>query len=119
MTPEQMTKDERTCLLYLETCAVDYGGLVQGARMNKADHDACERFAELGLATLYRVPSRLFTTQSGQVQNHFVIMTDAGFALAHKLRRQRSERMQKQGTPFAVIEALVEKGKIETVPAVQ
>jgi hypothetical protein len=112
MTPEKMTKDERTCLLYLETCAVDYGGLVQGARMNKADHEACARFAELGLATIYRVPSRLFTTQSGQVNNHFVMMTEAGFALAHQLRRQRADRLQKQGTPLAVIAELVERGKL-------
>jgi len=27
MTPDTMTQDQRSLLLYLETCAVDHGGL--------------------------------------------------------------------------------------------
>jgi hypothetical protein len=110
MTPDTMTKDEKSCLVYLETCAVDYGGLAAGARMNSEDHAACKRFEELGLATVRRVPASLFTQQGSVTLNHFVVMTDAGFALAHELRKLRAAK--RGPTANAVLAELIERGKL-------
>ena len=115
MTPDTMTRDERSLLLYLETCAVDQGGLAEGRRMNKEDHEAAKKFAELKLAYLYRVPATiLFDDNLEQVlrkYTHWVTLTPAGFELAHRLRVRRAGTLGPHAQ--AIRRALVEKGKIE------
>ena len=40
---DTMTSDERNLLLYLETRAVDHGGLVDAKHMNKEDMEIAEK----------------------------------------------------------------------------
>lgn len=86
-----MSRDEQTCLLYLETCAVDYDGFVESIRMNAADFAATEEFKRQGLVEFQRVPGAMLGSFSRKV-THYVTFTPAGWALAHRLRIERAER---------------------------
>lgn len=96
--PESMTRDERSCLVYLETCAVDAGGLVEGVRMNGEDHAAIARFSAAGLLRFERIPSSLLGTGAKDSWTHIVELLPDGWALAHRLRQGRVKR-----GPFATI----------------
>ncbi|WP_236577872.1 hypothetical protein [Burkholderia glumae] len=56
---ETLTKDERSMMLYAESCCVDYSGLLEACRMNNEDMAALRRFQEAGLLTFGRVPANL------------------------------------------------------------
>lgn len=91
MNTQEMTRDESTCLLYLETVAVDNSGLVESVRMNDADWRACEKFGDLELIQYGRIKADKLGTFVRQV-THWVVLTPAGFALAHQLRMERAAR---------------------------
>lgn len=94
LTPDTMTHDERSCLLYLETVAVDYDGLAEAIRMNQADMEACKKFVELELIEFGRIPMKLLGQFRSGVRNvtHWVTFKPAGWALAHQLRIERAAR---------------------------
>lgn len=96
MSPETMTRDEVSCLLYLETVCVDYSGLAQSVRMNKDDHEAIARFREAGLLEFGRVPARLLRRDETYPRDYWVTLTDAGWTLAHQLRRARAAKLSKR-----------------------
>lgn len=91
-SPSAMTRDERSFLLYAETCAVDYGGLLEGARMNREDHEAAARMVNTGLIRYGRMPARLLNSPYGKTRTHYVELTEAGWVLATLLRRERADR---------------------------
>ncbi len=86
MTPETMTKDERSIIVYAESCAVDRGGLMEGVRMNGEDLANLGRFEKAGLLASGRIPSEALTATN----THWVELTDAGWALAGLCRRYRA-----------------------------
>jgi len=86
ITPETITRDQRSILLYVETCAVDHGGLLEGIRMNADDHTAMAQLQHAGILKHGRVPGRLLGTFQRNV-THWCDLTDAGWELAHQLRR--------------------------------
>lgn len=88
---DALTRDERNALLYAETCVVDYGGLLEGIRMNEDDHRALDEFQAEGLLTWGRIPGTLLTSFSRQV-THWVTFTDGAWTLANRLRRARAEK---------------------------
>ena len=103
MKIEDLTKIERSCLTYLETCAVDAGGLVESVRMNSDDFDAIEKFKAEGLLRFGRVHSSLLeearrlATTRGSIYNYWVEFCDAGWKLAADARKLRA----RQRGPFA------------------
>lgn len=107
--PATMTKDERSIVLYLETCLVDAGGLVEGVRMNDADHEAIGRLSEAGLLRVYRIPAAMLGTGGNPRWTHIACFASAGWGLAHQLRRKRAEQVGPYAT--SVIAELTERGK--------
>jgi hypothetical protein len=91
ITPETVTRDQRNVLLYVESCAVDYGGLLDNQYMNTADHDALKELAELGILTYGRIPGKLLGTFARSV-TLWCDLTEAGWTLAHQLRRARAAK---------------------------
>lgn len=87
-----LTKVERSIILYAESCSVDYGGLLEGKRMNDDDLAALRKFHESGLLSFGRVPAKLLgpLSEYGRNPTHWVTFTDDAWALAHALRRQRA-----------------------------
>jgi hypothetical protein len=91
MNIDSMTKDERSMLLYAESCAVDGSGLLVGQRMNAADMEALKKFKAAGLLDYGRIPARLITAGvRGITDTHWVTLTESGWNLAHLLRRKRA-----------------------------
>lgn len=91
ITLDTITRDQRSILLYAEACAVDYGGLLEGIRMNKDDHAALAELAAAGILTHGRIPGKMLGTFQRNVTN-WCDLTEAGWALAHQLRRARAAK---------------------------
>lgn len=91
---ETMTKVERSILLYAETCCVDYGGLLEGQRMNADDMAALKKFEEAGILEYGRIPFKLLGPLGsyGRKPTHWITFTDAAWEVAHALRRRCSHK---------------------------
>lgn len=85
--PGVLTKIERNLLLYLETRAVDHGGLILRDHMNADDLAIAQHWNEVGFIQFSRVPFKLI--RSGLT--HAVILSDAAHWLAGQERQRRSK----------------------------
>ncbi len=88
-----VTKEEVSLLLYLETCAVDHGGMVDARRMNAEDFDLVKKMQDDGLLRF----GRMLSAAIGEVGrrfhfSHWVELLDPGWNQVAQLRRQRADR---------------------------
>lgn len=83
-----MTREQRSILLYAETCIVDGSGLLEGIRMNEADHQALTKLKDEGFLDYGRVPGSLLGELKGKT--HWINFYESGWQAAHQLRRSRS-----------------------------
>jgi hypothetical protein len=86
-----MTKDERSLLLYLETRAVDRGGLVQTPQMNADDFAILETWKASGFVEFGRLTRASIEKLRGST--HWVRLSEEAWKLAHEERRARCERL--------------------------
>ena len=90
---EKMIKDERTLLLYFETCLVDKNGKVNHRRMNSIDFDIAKRWSDEKFITFKRIPYEDIVDRGYHSTNtHQVSFTDEAFTIAHALRKERALR---------------------------
>lgn len=89
MELKDMSKDERSLLLYFETCAVDHTGLVHHLKMNAADRVIANRWAQTGLIEMGRVCFGDIATVKASM---WVRLTPAMQDLAAQERKARAER---------------------------
>jgi hypothetical protein len=106
-----LTKDQISLLLYLECRATDDSGTVRSVQMNKADFDNAEQWNKDGFIRFGRLP--VARTQHGNT--HWVVLSEAAFEEAYRLRRERAtrglSRLKKRLQPYAdkpVVAALFE-----------
>lgn len=92
LTPDTITREQRSILMYAETCAVEHGGLLEGIRMNADDHVALTQLAVEGILNYGRIPGKLLGTFKVRQATHWCDLTEAGWALAHQLRRARAAK---------------------------
>ena len=91
----EMTRDERSLILFLETQAVDHGGVVDVAHMNREDFDIAKRWDEAGLLAFGRIASKYISQRppSGRSNpTHWVHFSPDAYALVHEERSARAER---------------------------
>jgi hypothetical protein len=88
-----MNKDELSLLLYLESCFVDFGGLVDCRRMNAEDFEIAKRWNKDGLIEFGHIYSKSIDELSNRNNTHFVTFGASAFELAHQERIARSKRM--------------------------
>lgn len=87
------TREAGSLLLYLETCAVDNAGRVDGRRMNSDDHGIAATMQSEGLLRFGRLLSRCIEELSKSYRcTHWVELTDVGWSEAARLRRERGVR---------------------------
>lgn len=86
-----MTKEERSLLLYLETRAVDHGGLVTTPQMNADDFAILDRWNESGFMEFGRLTRASIEKLCGST--HWVRLSETAWKLAHEERRARCERI--------------------------
>lgn len=94
---DTMTPDERSLLLYLETRAVDYGGLVDIKHMNKEDFDIAKKWDKEEFIKFGRIKFRYIKFHSIGVSTHWCELSEEAWKLAHSERKARCIRiMSKQ-----------------------
>lgn len=111
----ELTKDERSLLLYLETCAVDFGGLVDSRHMNAEDVAIAKRWSEEGFLEFGRMAMETIekaVSVRGRHSTSWVHLSDEALTEAHELRAARAKRMWENRTyvrTFDLREAPVEE----------
>lgn len=110
MKPETMSMNERSILLYLESRAVDAGGLCKAVHMNQDDFSDIEKLKAAGLVEFFRIPAALLGQGSDKAWTHWTRLSDAGFELAAACRKLRAVQ---QGPYSKKVQAeLLEMGKL-------
>lgn len=93
MNLAEMSKTERSLLLYLETCVVDHGGLMDMRRVNEEEMKIIDLWAFAGFIVFSRLIYKDVIKTSNSVYTNAVVLTDKAFTLAHEERRARAARM--------------------------
>jgi hypothetical protein len=88
-TLNDLTKEERSLLLYLETRAVDYGGTVDARHMNQDDFATLDVWKKEKIVDFGRLARECCTP----TRQYWVTFSEEAWALAHEERRARYARM--------------------------
>lgn len=89
MKLEDISKDERSLLLFFETRAVDYGGRVNLAQMNDIDISIANGWNEKKFIEFGRIVIRNHNGDG----TYWCKLSEDAWILAHEERRKRFERM--------------------------
>lgn len=89
---EKMTKDERTLLLYFETCLVESSGKVNCQRMNEIDYGIAKKWTDEKFISFKRIPHKDVVNLGMQTNTHQVLFTEEAFTIALLLRKERALR---------------------------
>lgn len=89
MKLEELTKDERNLLLYLECRCTDDGGAVDPRHMNEQDFETAEKWNREEFIKFGRISSGFISSH----RTHWVQFSDEAWELAHEERRARAARM--------------------------
>lgn len=93
---DTMTKDERSLLLFFETQAVDYGGLIDlKQRVNKEDFDIAKKWNEEGFVKFGRIK---FHSIIPGGSTRWCELSDEAWNIAHAERRARCLRIMSKQT---------------------
>jgi len=90
-----LNKNERSLLLYLETCLVDGLGRVESIRMNKTDFTIIKKWKNTKFIAFGRLRFKAIERlrKYGHQYTHYVRLSEEAWALVHQLRRERSDRL--------------------------
>lgn len=88
---ETMSRDERSLLVYFESVSVDAYAKIDQRRMNDIDREIAEDWNKKGFIKYGRVKASEIARSTSKC-THFVILSDAAWALAHQERRNRANR---------------------------
>lgn len=86
------SREETRLLLYFETRAVDYGGTVESARMSVDDFAIANRWNESGFVHFERIAFHDIKNRNGVAVDHWCVLSEAAWKLAHAERRARCTR---------------------------
>jgi hypothetical protein len=89
---EQLPKEELSLLLYFESRAVDNGGTLQSVRMNQSDFETAKRWNAKGFVSFGRIAAADLKRYEGLATDHWCVLSDSAWAVAHAERRARAER---------------------------
>lgn len=92
-TLQDLSRTEKSLLLYLETQCVDYGGSFEQRRLNDEDRSILERWESEGFVSHGRICSDDWPTKT---RCNWVTLSDEAWSLAHEERRARFQRMYKK-----------------------
>jgi hypothetical protein len=88
---QDLTKDERSLLLFFETNYVDHAGKLDPRRMNTEDFEIAKIWNESGFIEFGRVR---FSDIGTEHRSYYVFLTEEAMKLAHEERAARAKRMQ-------------------------
>lgn len=93
MLLSEMSKDERSLLLYLESVSVDSGGLVNCRLINDADRDTLKMWDEQGFISYSRLTWDSLKSMLDKNNRGLVVLSEEAWRLAHGERRARNARL--------------------------
>ncbi len=88
---DKMTRDERSLLLYFESCLVNQRGTCEPLRMNESDFEIAKQWTAVGFVQFRRRPAKQLVG-TGTTRTHAVRLSEEAWELAHMERRRRAER---------------------------
>jgi hypothetical protein len=88
----EMTKEEKSLLLFLETQAVDYWGKVDIRHMNEDDMNIAERWNKEGFVKFGRICYKDIKPAGVKVSTHWVNLSDKAWRAAGDERKARAIR---------------------------
>lgn len=94
----ELTKTEKSLLLYFESQAVDYGGTLESVRMNAGDYEIAKRWRDTGFVQFGRIAADDIKRNAGVARDHWCVLSDEAWAIAHAERRARCERVMSKLT---------------------
>ncbi len=89
------TKDDESLLIYLETCAVDFGR-GGGEKMNAEEIVIARLWSESGYIGFGRLPSHMLREGRRSGDTHWVKLSPEAYADAARLRMERGQRNKKK-----------------------
>ena len=93
---KEMTKEEKSLLLFLETQAVDYWGKVDIRHMNEDDMNIAERWNKEGFIKFGRICYKDIKPAGIRVSTHWVNLSEKAMNAAHDERKARAVRTWKK-----------------------
>ena len=96
MKLSDMNKDERSLLLFFETCAVDFRGAIKTQHMNNDDFDIAKRWNKEGFIKFGRIAYGSLPLPSGAT--HWCELSNEAWMLAHGERLARAKRNESNRT---------------------
>lgn len=92
---EDLSKVEKVVLLFLEACAVEYGGTVDTDQMSKYAFLIAEKWNREGFINFGRIAYKDIPDKFSHYKfSHFVFLSENAWSLAHQERRERFKRME-------------------------
>ena len=94
-----MTKDERSLLLFLESCSVEKGGIIDTRHINALDLTIAERWSRDNFIQFGRICFKdieKLNKNSGKAYTHWVTLSKEAWKLASKEREARCSRLYKK-----------------------
>lgn len=104
-TLQDLSRDEKSLLLYLETQCVDYGGSFEQIRLNDEDRSILERWQTEGFISYGRICSQDWPTKT---RYYWATLSEQAWSLAHEERRARFQRMYER-RPWSTTQELSEE----------
>lgn len=92
---EELGKDEKSLLLFVESCATDQGGRMDLRHTNTDDQDTLRAWHGEGYVKSGRIKVKDHIQTSNAVYHHWVELSDQAITDAHRCRRERIVRMLK------------------------
>lgn len=90
----EMTKDERSLILFFESASVDYGGRLNTAHMNADDMKIAKDWTSEGFVTFSRIASKFLCSD----KTHSVVLSEDAWRIAHEERKERFNRLYSKKT---------------------
>lgn len=85
----ELSKNEKSLLLYLEARTVDYGGRVDIRRINEQEMEIIEEWKKKGFIEFGRIVARHHSSEG----THWCKLSDEAWFFAHNERKARAERL--------------------------
>lgn len=98
MNLAEMSKEERSLLLYLEAQATDYAGKLDARRMNAEDFKLLSAWKASGFVLSGRIAFQDVKTHGQHTFDHWAVLSEEAWTLAHAERRARCERLTEKLT---------------------
>lgn len=86
-----LSREEQSLLLYLETCVVDNSCFIDTRYINEEDLEILKKFQDNDLIKFGRYSKKDVVTEMYSL-GYWVYLSNEAFALAHQLRKERALR---------------------------